>query len=122
MDFGVNESLETLRTAVRELCRDFPDEYWREADREHAYPDAFVRAMTAAGWLGALIPVEYGGLGLSMTDAGAILEEVLLNTMYELPSLADIGECHITGEVVRDNVNPTLVPASEVEQRRKRSA
>ncbi|MPZ74141.1 MAG: ATP-dependent Clp protease ATP-binding subunit ClpX [Nitriliruptorales bacterium] len=52
----------------------------------------------------------------------AILEEVLLNTMYELPSLTDIGECHITAEVVRDNVNPTLVPVTEVEQRRKRSA
>jgi ATP-dependent Clp protease ATP-binding subunit ClpX len=52
----------------------------------------------------------------------AILEEVLLNTMYELPSLSDISECLITGEVVRDNVNPTLVPASEVEARRKRSA
>jgi ATP-dependent Clp protease ATP-binding subunit ClpX len=52
----------------------------------------------------------------------AILEEVLLNTMYELPSLSDIKECHITGEVVRDNVNPTLVPVTEVEQRRKRSA
>src|SRR3712207_1339282 len=52
----------------------------------------------------------------------AILEEVLLNTMYELPSLSDVSECLITGEVVRDNVNPTLVPASEVEARRKRSA
>ena len=52
----------------------------------------------------------------------AILEEVLLNTMYELPSLADIGECVINGEVVRDNVNPTLVPRAEGEQRRKRSA
>jgi ATP-dependent Clp protease ATP-binding subunit ClpX len=52
----------------------------------------------------------------------AILEEVLLNTMYELPSLTDIGECVITGEVVRDNVNPTLVPREEIEQRRKRSA
>ncbi len=52
----------------------------------------------------------------------AILEEVLLNTMYELPSLTDVGECVISGEVVRDNVNPTLVPRTETEQRRKRSA
>ncbi|HEY8340141.1 MAG TPA: ATP-dependent Clp protease ATP-binding subunit ClpX [Egibacteraceae bacterium] len=52
----------------------------------------------------------------------AILEEVLLNTMYELPSLSDVGECVITGEVVREKVNPTLVPRRETEDRRKRSA
>jgi ATP-dependent Clp protease ATP-binding subunit ClpX len=52
----------------------------------------------------------------------AILEEVLLNTMYELPSLSDVGECVITSEVVREKVNPTLVPRIEVEGRRKRSA
>jgi ATP-dependent Clp protease ATP-binding subunit ClpX len=51
----------------------------------------------------------------------AILEEVLLNTMYEVPSLDDVGECIITGEVVRERVNPTLVPRAEAE-RRKRSA
>jgi acyl-CoA dehydrogenase len=76
MDFSVSEDQEQLRTAVRELCREFPDAYWRELEREHAYPERFVHALTEAGWLGALIPAEYGGLGLGISDAGAILEEV----------------------------------------------
>ena len=76
MDFTLSESQERLRAAVRALCRDFPDAYWREADRTHAYPETFVRAMTTAGWLGVLIPVQYGGLGLGIADAAAILEEV----------------------------------------------
>jgi acyl-CoA dehydrogenase len=65
-----------LRAAVRRLCKRFPDSYWRELDRERAYPEAFVKAMTEAGFLGALIPREYGGLGLSLTEASVILEEV----------------------------------------------
>jgi acyl-CoA dehydrogenase len=65
-----------LRAAVRQLCRRFPDGYWRELDRERAYPDAFVQAMTEAGFLGALIPADYGGLGLSLAEASVILEEV----------------------------------------------
>jgi acyl-CoA dehydrogenase len=65
-----------LRRALRRLCADFPDAYWRERDRERAYPAEFVEAMTRAGWLAALIPAEYGGLGLGIGEAGVILEEV----------------------------------------------
>ncbi len=65
-----------LRATVRELCRKFPDDYWRELDRKREYPEAFVQAMTAARYLGALIPKEYGGLGLSLTEATIILEEI----------------------------------------------
>ncbi len=65
-----------LRSMVGELCRRFPDDYWRELDRERAYPEEFVRAMTQAGYLSALIPEEYGGLGLGVTEAAIILEEV----------------------------------------------
>ena len=65
-----------LRRAVRDLCKDFPDAYWRELDRDRAYPDAFVRALTDAGYLAALIPEEYGGSGLGITEAAVILEEV----------------------------------------------
>lgn len=65
-----------LRATVRELCRQFPDDYWRELDRKREYPEAFVQAMTAARYLGALIPKEYGGLGLSLTEATIILEEI----------------------------------------------
>jgi acyl-CoA dehydrogenase len=65
-----------LRHAVRDLCKAFPDPYWRELDARRAYPDAFVRALTDAGYLAALIPQEYGGSGLGVTEASIILEEV----------------------------------------------
>ena len=65
-----------LRDAVRTLCRRFPDEYWRGVDRARAYPDEFVQALTAHGYLAALIPETYGGAGLSITEAGIILEEI----------------------------------------------
>ncbi len=65
-----------LRKAVRDLCARYPDEYWRELDRERAYPDKFVKAMTDASFLGALIPEEYGGLGFGVSEASIILEEV----------------------------------------------
>jgi acyl-CoA dehydrogenase len=70
------ELIEALRQTVRALCRDFPPSYWRGLDREKAYPTAFVAAMTRAGLLGVLIPEEYGGGGLGLTAAAAILEEV----------------------------------------------
>ncbi|HWF86329.1 MAG TPA: acyl-CoA dehydrogenase family protein [Vicinamibacterales bacterium] len=65
-----------LRTGVRDLCKAFPDSYWRELDVQRAYPDAFVRALTDAGYLAALIPEEFGGSGLGITEASIILEEV----------------------------------------------
>jgi acyl-CoA dehydrogenase len=65
-----------LRAAVRELCQAFPDSYWRELDQARAYPEAFVKALTAAGYLAALIPDEYGGAGLGVVEASIILEEV----------------------------------------------
>ena len=70
------ELIEALRQTVRALCRDFPPAYWRGLDREKAYPSDFVAAMTKAGLLGVLIPEEYGGGGLGLTAAAAILEEV----------------------------------------------
>ena len=65
-----------LRNAVRELCRRYPDEYWRGVDRDHRYPEEFVKALTEAGWLAALIPEDYGGTGLGITEASVILEEI----------------------------------------------
>lgn len=70
------ELIEALRQTVRALCRDFPPAYWRGLDREKAYPTDFVAAMTTAGLLGVLIPEDYGGGGLGLTAAAAILEEV----------------------------------------------
>ncbi len=68
--------LAAIREAVRALCADFPGEYWRALDRERAYPDKFVAALTKAGFLAALIPEEYGGSGLTMSAAVAIMEEI----------------------------------------------
>ncbi len=65
-----------LRTRVRELCAKYPDEYWRKVDRERAYPEEFVNALTDAGYLAALIPEEYGGAGLSLLESSMVLEEV----------------------------------------------
>jgi acyl-CoA dehydrogenase len=68
--------LAPIRESVRALCADFPGEYWRRLDRERAYPEEFVAALTKAGFLAALIPEEYGGSGLTMTAAAAIMEEI----------------------------------------------
>jgi acyl-CoA dehydrogenase len=65
-----------LRAGVRSLCQSFPDAYWRELDARRAYPDEFVKALTDAGYLAALIPEEYGGSGLGVGDASIILEEI----------------------------------------------
>jgi acyl-CoA dehydrogenase len=73
---NADELYPDLRAEVRRLCQRFPGSYWRDLDRERAYPEAFVKAMTEAGFLGALIPREYGGLGRSLTEASVILEEV----------------------------------------------
>ena len=61
---------------IRKLCSQFPGEYWRRLDREQAYPSEFVRALNEGGWLAALIPEEYGGSGLGLSAAAAILEEI----------------------------------------------
>jgi acyl-CoA dehydrogenase len=65
-----------LRGAIRDLCAGFPDAYWRDLDSRREYPDAFVKALTEAGYLAALIPEEYGGSGLTVSDASVILEEI----------------------------------------------
>ncbi len=73
---NAQESHAEIRDAVRALCAQFDGAYWRKVDEQRAYPDAFVAALTQAGWLGALIPEEYGGSGLSLTEASVIMEEV----------------------------------------------
>jgi acyl-CoA dehydrogenase len=65
-----------IRDAVRALCAEYPDEYHRKIDEQRAYPEAFVDALTKAGWLAALIPHEYGGSGLGLTEASVIMEEI----------------------------------------------
>ncbi len=70
-----DSGLQELRRGVRDLCARFPNEYWRDLDAKREYPEEFVRAMTQAGYLAALIPEEYGGMGLDLVAACAILEE-----------------------------------------------
>jgi len=83
----VTELHQDLRAGVRALCRDYPDTYWRELDARREYPEAFVKALTEAGYLAALIPEEYGGSGLGLADASIILEEIN-------HSGANSGACH----------------------------
>ncbi len=70
------ETFPEIRAGVRAVCARFPGEYWRARDRERAYPEEFVRALTEAGFLAALIPESYGGSGLGLREAAAILEEI----------------------------------------------
>jgi acyl-CoA dehydrogenase len=76
MPYKVTEDQEALRAAVRDLCKGYPDAYWRDVDERHEYPVAFVDELTKAGYLAALIPAEFGGAGLGITDASLILEEI----------------------------------------------
>ena len=75
MNFAQPPELADIRSAVRELCARFPGEYWRALEPDR-YPEEFVTALTEAGWLAALVPEEYGGGGLGLTAASAILEEI----------------------------------------------
>jgi len=71
-----SDNYQDIRDAVRALCAKFPDEYHRKIDAARAYPEEFVAALTSAGWLAALIPTEYGGAGLGLTEASVIMEEI----------------------------------------------
>ncbi|MCW5657620.1 MAG: acyl-CoA/acyl-ACP dehydrogenase [Burkholderiaceae bacterium] len=71
-----NDPHQDIRDAVRQLCKQYPDAYFRAIDEQRAYPEAFVDALTQAGWMAALIPQEYGGSGLSMAEASVIMEEI----------------------------------------------
>ena len=84
---STEDDLTAIRDSVAALCARFPGEYWRELDRERAYPSEFVKAMTDEGFLGALIPEEYGGAGLGLQAATAILQEVH-------KSGCNAGACH----------------------------
>ena len=71
-----SDNYQDIRDAVRALCAQFPNEYHRKVDAARAYPEEFVAALTSAGWLAALIPTEYGGAGLGLTEASVIMEEI----------------------------------------------
>ncbi len=77
--FNETDDYQDIRDAVRSLCREYPDEYFRKIDEQKGYPEAFVDALIEAGWLAAMIPEEYGGTGLGLTAATVIMEEINRN-------------------------------------------
>ncbi|HUG60188.1 MAG TPA: acyl-CoA dehydrogenase family protein [Candidimonas sp.] len=81
------QPFQEIRDAIRDLCSQFPPEYFRKIDHERGYPEEFVNTLTEAGWLAALIPEEYGGSGLSLTEASVIMEEINRNG-------GNSGVCH----------------------------
>ena len=92
------EKHEELRRAVREACAEFPGSYWRELDAKREYPEAFIEAMTAEGYLGAFIPQEYGGLGLGLTETTIILEEINRSGGNAQPAHAQV---YVMGTLLR---------------------
>ncbi len=93
-----NQDLDEIRQAVRQLCRQYSEDYWLELDRERNYPTDFVKELTTSGFLTVLIPEEYGGAGLGVREASAVMEEVCR-------SGAHAGACHaqmyVMGSVLR---------------------
>ncbi|MGD9670846.1 MAG: acyl-CoA dehydrogenase family protein [Hyphomicrobiaceae bacterium] len=103
----LKESYPEVRQAVRDLCATFPAEYHRKIDEQRAYPEEFVKALTEAGWLAAMIPVEYGGSGLGLTEASIIMEEINR-------SGGNAGACH--GQMY--NMGTLLRNGSEAQKRK----
>ncbi|WOH83343.1 acyl-CoA dehydrogenase family protein [Bradyrhizobium sp. BEA-2-5] len=95
---ALGEDFSDLRNTVRQICKGFPGEYWRKLDDQSAYPTEFVAALTEAGFLGALIPEEYGGSGLPLRAAAVILEEINANGCSASPAHAQM---YIMGTLLR---------------------
>src|SRR3569832_422800 len=102
-----SDAYQDLRDAVRALCAEFPAEYFRKIDEQRGYPEEFVDALTKAGWLAALIPEEYGGSGLGLTEASVVMEEINR-------SGGNAGHCH--GQMY--NMGTLLRHGSEEQKRR----
>ena len=100
-----SDKYQDIRDAVRALCGEFPDAYFREIDEKRGYPEAFVDALTKAGWMAALIPQEYGGSGLGLAEASVIMEEINRNG-------GNSGACH--GQMY--NMNTVLRSGSEAQK------
>jgi len=81
------DQYQEIREALRDLCGSFDSQYWQGIDHARGYPEAFVNALTSAGWLAALIPTEYGGSGLGLAEASVIMEEINL-------AGGNAGSCH----------------------------
>jgi len=99
------DKYQDIRDAVRALCAEFPDAYFRQIDEQRGYPEAFVDALTRAGWMAALIPQEYGGSGLGLAEASVIMEEINRNG-------GNSGACH--GQMY--NMNTVLRSGSKAQK------
>jgi acyl-CoA dehydrogenase len=104
---ATDERFQDLRDGLRSLCGEYPDEYWRRVDEERGFPDAFVDALTRAGWMAALIPQDYGGAGLGLAEASVVMEEINRNG-------GNSGFCH--GQMY--NMGTLLRHGSEEQKRR----
>ena len=102
----MNENYQELRDALRALCNQYDGAYWQKLEETHAYPEAFVDALTGAGWMAALIPEEYGGSGLTLAEASVIMEEINY-------SGGNSGHCH--GQMY--NMNTLLFHGSEAQKK-----
>ena len=102
-----DDDFQDIRDGIRALCAQFPDEYHRKVDAERGYPEAFVDALTREGWMAALIPEDYGGSGLGLTEASVIMEEINRQG-------GNSGACH--GQMYNMN---TLVRHGSEEQKRR---
>ena len=100
------DQYQELRDAMRDLCKDYPDEYWRKIDDARGYPEAFVDALTGAGWMATLIPEQYGGSGLGLTEASVVMEEINRNG-------GNSGACH--GQMY--NMNTLLRHGSDAQKK-----
>jgi len=107
MKFPAEDKYQEIRDALRDLCAGYADDYWRKVDSERAYPETFVDALTAAGYLAALIPQEFGGPGLGLEAASVIMEEINRNG-------GNAGSCHGQMYVVN-----TLIRHASEEQKRR---
>src|SRR5215471_6732374 len=107
MNDATPDQFQDIREAVRDLCSQFPDEYHRKIDEARGYPEAFVDALTKAGWLAAMIPQDYGGSGLGLAEASVVLEEI--NRCG-----GNSGACH--GQMY--NMGTLLRHGSEAQKRR----
>ena len=100
------DQYQELRDAMRDLCRNYPDEYWRKIDEARGYPEAFVDALTGAGWMATLIPEEFGGSGLGLSEASVVMEEINRNG-------GNSGACH--GQMY--NMNTLLRHGSDAQKK-----
>ena len=103
---STSHKYQNLRDALGELCKQYPDEYWRKTDDARAYPEAFVDALTKAGWMATLIPEEYGGSGLGLIEASVVMEEINRNG-------GNAGACH--GQMY--NMNTLLRHGSDAQKK-----